>query len=144
MKRVWLCVFLAVSMTALVFAQNTKTHGTPPEKTTISGTLGIAKGYLALRSGSDTYYVMGLNRFVGFIDGLKEGAQVSLEGYAFAIPQNDEGKAFTVTKLSLNGKDYDLDTGRNFAIRGNFVPPQGWGPPGPGNVPGGRRSSGRR
>ena len=117
MKRIWLCVFLTASMAVMVFAQGEKRRDAKaaPEKTTISGTLGIAKGAIALKSGSDTYYVMGLNRIAGFIDGLKEGAQVSLEGYAFAVPRSDEEKIFRVTKLTLNGKDYDLDTGRNFA-----------------------------
>jgi hypothetical protein len=148
MKRVWLCVLLIVSMTGLIFAQSAKTQKTNPEKTTISGALGIAKGAIALKSGNDTYYVMGLNRFIGFIDGLKEGAQVTLEGYALTSPRNGEVKTFRVTKLTLNGKDYDLDTG-NFAPRGNFNPPPpgwGWGP-GPNNMPvpnRNGRSNGRR
>jgi hypothetical protein len=131
MKRIWLCVLLIASMAALVFAQGEKRRVAAPEKTTISGTLGIAKGSIALKSGSDTYYVKGLGRFVGFIDGLKEGAQVTVEGYAFAIPRTNEGKVFRVTKLTLNGKDYDLDSGgpagnsRGFAPQGNFSPPQG-------------------
>jgi hypothetical protein len=113
MKRIWLCVFLAASMTVLVFAQGEKRWEprAAPEKTSVSGTLGIAKGSIALKSGDDTYSVMALNRFVGFIDGLKEGAQVNLEGYAFTVPRNAEGKVFRVTKLTLNGKDYDLDFG---------------------------------
>jgi hypothetical protein len=141
MKRVWLCVFLAASMTGLIFAQNAKTQETPPEKSTISGALGIAKGSIALKSGNDTYYVMGLNRFVGFIDGLKEGARVSLEGYAFPLPNNNGGKGFKVTKLTLNGKDYDLDSG-NGVSRKNFSPPP---PRGPGpNRDGNRRHNGRK
>jgi hypothetical protein len=135
MKRICLCLFLAAATVGLVFAQGEKRRapGAVPEKTVISGILGIAKGSIALKSGNDTYYVMGLNRFVGFIDGLKEGAQVNLEGYAFTSPQNDEGKVFKVTKLTLNGKDYDLDSAGNFAgspggfgTRRNFNPSQGW------------------
>jgi hypothetical protein len=160
MKRIWLCAVLAASMAALAFAQGENRQGqkAAPEKIVINGALGIAKGSIALKSGNDTYYVMGLNRFVGFIDGLKEGAQVSLEGYAFPLP-NNEGKGFKVAKLTLNGKDYDLGSGRSFAGNfGNGAPRKNFSPPpprGPGpnrdsrqlpqrNAPGSRWHGGRK
>jgi hypothetical protein len=46
----------------------------------------LVNGMIAVQSGGKTYYVGGLNRLIGFIDGLKEGASVKLEGYAFALP----------------------------------------------------------
>ncbi|AEF80831.1 hypothetical protein [Leadbettera azotonutricia] len=159
MKRICLCVILVAATAGLVFAQgeNRRESKAAPVKITISGALGVANGSIALKSGNDTYYVMGLDRFVGFIDGLKEGAQVSLEGYAFAIPQNNEGKVFRVTKLTLNGKDYDLDSGKRLAGHpkgfaggpgafwgpGNFYPHQGWAP-GPGNAPGQKHDNRQR
>jgi hypothetical protein len=78
-----------------------------PEKTTVSGKLSLLNGRIALQSGSITYYVSGLSRLIGFVDGLKEGAQVSLEGYAVKA-QEENSMLFRSIKLSLNGKDYDL------------------------------------
>jgi hypothetical protein len=121
-------------MTAgLVFAQSTgqlspKPSGPEsfagPEKSEISGNLEISHGFISVESGGVVYYVMGLHRFFGFIDGLKAGAAVTLEGYARlqqnAAPergsrqmrefmrQNQNLRFFRVTKLSIGGKDYDL------------------------------------
>ena len=63
---------------------------------------------IAVTANEITYLTVGLNRFVGFIDGLKEGAQVSLEGNAFTRPGNDKVKALHVRKMTLNGKEYDM------------------------------------
>ncbi|MDR0878255.1 MAG: hypothetical protein LBN21_09390 [Treponema sp.] len=82
-----------------------------PEKTTLSGVLGIKGGMIALENSGVTYYLVGLNRFVGFIDGLKAGAAVTLEGFAAPLPQAQqkiEGQFFRITKLTLAGKDYEL------------------------------------
>jgi hypothetical protein len=49
-----------------------------------------------------------LTRYIGFIDGLKEGAAVTLEGYALPSPQNNPVKFLHIQKMTLNGKDYDL------------------------------------
>jgi hypothetical protein len=81
---------------------------TPPEQTTVSGNLGIRSGMLSIESGGSLYYVMGLDRFIGFIDGLKEGAAVSLTGYVFDSPRRSGAKIFRVTELRLSGKSYDL------------------------------------
>jgi hypothetical protein len=42
----------------------------------------------------------------GFVDGLKEGAEVTLAGYAIDIPVAPEYKYFLVDKLTFNGKEY--------------------------------------
>jgi hypothetical protein len=63
---------------------------------------------IAVVSGDTTWLVRGLNRYVGFIDGLKEGAQVTLEGYAISSPRNDKIKSLQAQKMTLNGKDYEL------------------------------------
>ena len=78
------------------------------ESASVSGNLTIVRGMIAVSSGDVTYLAGGLQRFVGFIDGLKEGAAVTLEGSAFAVPQNDKVKFLLVQKMTLNGKDYDL------------------------------------
>ena len=79
-----------------------------PENATVTGNLTIAQGMIAVVSGETTWLVRGLNRYVGFIDGLKEGAQVTLEGYAMSSPRNDKIKLLQVQKMTLNGKDYEL------------------------------------
>jgi hypothetical protein len=57
-----------------------------------------------------------LDRLFGFVDGLKEGAPVKLDGYAADIPIAPEYKFFLVEKLTLNGKEYGgLLSGRHMA-----------------------------
>ena len=79
-----------------------------PENATVSGNLTIAQGMIAVVSGDTTWLVRGLDRYVGFIDGLKEGAQVTLEGYAMPGPRDSNIKSLYVQKMTLNGKDYEL------------------------------------
>jgi hypothetical protein len=79
-----------------------------PENVNVSGNLTIAQGMIAVTEKDTTYLVMGLNRYIGFIDGLKEGAAVTLEGYALPSSQNRTVKLLNVHKMTLNGKDYDL------------------------------------
>ena len=79
-----------------------------PENVTVSGNLTIAQGIIAVVSGDTTWLVRGLDRYIGFIDGLKEGAMVTLEGYAMPSPRSDKIKSLQVQKMTLNGKDYEL------------------------------------
>jgi hypothetical protein len=117
MKKIVLMCLLAALIAGSVFAQfNTKPNApatapaaAPAAMTTIRGTLGLSNGRIAVVSGGVTYYVRGLGRFVGFIDGLKDGAQVTLEGYA--APPRVEGQkeqSFRPVKLTLNGKTYEV------------------------------------
>jgi len=132
MKRIILFCTLVFCATALVVAQgnnccgpdrfsrgprpyaweqNSPRNQTPrssPENVSVSGNLTIAQGMIAVVSGDTTWLVRGLNRYVGFIDDLKEGAQVTLEGYAMSSPRNDKIKSMQVQKMTLNGKDYEL------------------------------------
>jgi hypothetical protein len=89
------------------------------EQAKVSGNLSIVHGRVAVLSGDTTYYAGGLDRFIGFIEGLKEGAQVSLEGAAYQLPGDTKAKILRVDKLTLNGKDYDLSPVRAEA----FAPP---------------------
>ncbi|MDR2792245.1 MAG: hypothetical protein LBB61_01080 [Treponema sp.] len=83
------------------------------EKSTASGSLALVKGRIAVQSDNVTCYLTGINRLIGFVDGLKEGAKVTLEGYAITIPKSNpaaaEEKIFRITKLSFNGKEYELN-----------------------------------
>jgi hypothetical protein len=80
--------------------------GQPLSAVTIKGPLSFVNSQIAVKSAGTTYYVRGLNRLFGFVDGLKEGAEVTLEGYAIDIPIAPEYKYFLVDKLTFNGKEY--------------------------------------
>ena len=79
------------------------------ESVSVSGNLTIVQGMIAIVSGDTTWLIRDLSRYVGFIDGLKEGAQVTLEGYAIPVGPRDKNiKSLQVQKMTLNGKDYEL------------------------------------
>jgi hypothetical protein len=88
----------------------------------VTGTLQLKNGFIALVSGDDVYYVPAISRLVGFIDGLKEGKQVSVEGLTSNRDQRG-GKFLHLVKLTVDGKAYDFPT---FAggQQGNFGPGQ--------------------
>jgi hypothetical protein len=121
MKKMILFVLLAATTGGILFAQ-ADWHPRPvmperpavPDAITIRGTLGLSDGRIAVISGDTIYYVRGLGRYIGFIDGLKEGALVSLEGFVFN-PRNPAQKTdapkvsiFRPVKLTLNGKIYEV------------------------------------
>jgi hypothetical protein len=106
MKKMVLCILLAAGG-GVLFAQPVAQSGTPAA--TIKGTLGLSSGILAVKSGNITYYCRGLERYIGFIDGLKDGAQVSIEGYAAAPTiEGQTDRIFYPVKLTINGKDYEV------------------------------------
>ena len=147
MKRFALFTVLALGIVALVTAQgsgpwgmmgpgfgprmpgtgnwnrgNTRLQFTR-EDVTVSGDLTIVQGSLAVKSGDITYVTTGLSRFIGFIDTLKEGARVSLEGTAITNPRDEKTKYLMVTKLTIAGKSYDI--GRPLPVFPNRqTPPQ--------------------
>jgi hypothetical protein len=53
------------------------------------------------------WYLPGLDRYIGFIDGLDPGEAVDLEGYASSRGSSQE-RYFQPTRLILDGMDYDL------------------------------------
>ncbi len=74
----------------------------------VEGKLALVNGMIAIVAKGTTYYVGGLQHLVGFVDGLKEGAAVKVEGYAQQLPMAPEYSHLRITKLTFNGKDYDL------------------------------------
>jgi hypothetical protein len=93
----------------------------PAEKTTLSGTLALEQGRIVLKSGNNSYIVRGIQPLLGFVDGLKEDASVSLEGYVreftFKSTRKDGDtvetteniiRSIRVTKISLGSKSYDI------------------------------------
>jgi len=97
---------------------------------TIDGTLQLKDGFVAVESGDSVYYVPLLTRYIGFIEGLKEGANVSVEGRLFR-------NFIQPTKITLNNKSYDFPSlnrapgfsdqrpgfrSNNWSNRNNFMP----------------------
>ena len=117
MKRKILVILLVLGLAAIVSAQTTsqgtergqKSHRHPAaDPVTVSGSLIVSHGMPALQNGDVTYIVGGINRLSGFVDGLKEGAQVTIEGKAITSPRNDNLKFLRPSSLSLGGKTYDM------------------------------------
>jgi hypothetical protein len=103
MKRAVLFVLLAVAAGGMLFAQTAAI--------TISGTLGLSSGRIAVTSGAVIYYVRELGHYIGFIDGLRDGAQVTLQGYASAPSiEGQTERLFFPVKLTLDGKVYEVGT----------------------------------
>jgi hypothetical protein len=74
----------------------------------IRGTLTVAKGMLALNDDEGVlWYLPGLDRYVGFIDGLDAGEEAALEGYAPPRGSSQE-RYFQPTRLIFDEMDYDL------------------------------------
>ena len=105
------------------------------EKATVEGKLELVSGRIAIKQDAKTYYVMLPARLYGFIDGLKEGATVKIEGYAHAVPTLKDSFAFRASTLTLNGKTYDL--GQTAAAVGPMGGMMG------GGMMGGRQGNGR-
>ena len=108
---------MTFGLAAMISAQGWGGNRMPPrlpaaESVTVSGGLVVAYGLPALKSGDVTYILGGVNRLVGFIDGFKEGAQVTVEGSAFTSPKDNTVKFLRALKLSVNNKTYDLSQPR--------------------------------
>jgi hypothetical protein len=119
MKRSIPLVLILLAAGGAVFAQAPDREAFQRQTETISGSLALIDGRIALRSGTSTYYVAGLRRLIGFVDGLKEGAAVNLEGFSRALPGGSDYRIFLVTKLTLNGKDYELPPPRRPGFAGH-------------------------
>ena len=78
------------------------------EKISLEGTLELVDSRVAIKKDSKTYFVMIPNRLYGFVDGLKEGASVKVEGYSHEIPGLKDTYAVRVNTLTLNGRTIDL------------------------------------
>jgi len=93
-------------ITVTVSAQNRGNRQVEYKSVNITGTLQLEKGFVAVKSGDSVYSIPLLNRYIGFIDGLKEGNTISLEGYEFR-------NFIHPVKATINEKSYDFSMGRN-------------------------------
>ncbi|MDR0497826.1 MAG: hypothetical protein LBH42_09445 [Treponema sp.] len=126
MKQKLLFFVLIIGIAAIASAQvrDRNQHRPAVETVTVTGNLIVAHGMPAIKSGDVTYIVSGINRLVGFIDGLKEGAQVSIEGIALANPRNETLKFLRLSKLTIGGKTYDLAPPEGFSMGGWWMNPR--------------------
>ena len=129
--------FLTIgAVSAQVWGPRTAPDRRVPEPVKIEGTLQLQNGQFAVASGNNIYYVPMIARYVGFIENLKEGSNVSFEGYV-------SGNLLMPLKMTISGKTYDLaPSGAGIRQRGDldrlndrnfdrFGP--GFGPGGPGS-----------
>jgi hypothetical protein len=80
------------------------------EKITLEGTLELVNARVAIKKDAKTYYVMIPSRLYGFVDGLKEGASVKVEGYVHDFYGVKDSYAVRAEKLTIAGKTIDLGT----------------------------------
>jgi hypothetical protein len=77
----------------------------PPQTVTAAGTLQLLNGMIAIVNSGEAYYVPNLEGLTRFIDGLKEGTEVTAEGYAY---KNNAYTFLRLSKLTVNGKSYNF------------------------------------
>jgi len=107
MKRFGFVLLIAVLLAGTVSAQSRDNQRQNNAVVTIEGTLKLDRGFVAVESGDSVYYVPMLNRYIGFISDLREGAGVSVEGYA-------SRRIINPTKITIEGKSYDfIASGQN-------------------------------
>lgn len=127
MKKLVFGLMMALAVVTLVSAQAGRspaaTNGTAvtaQETVKVDGKLALIDGRIAVKSGDKTYYLNNIGRLTGFIDGLKEGAAIKAEGYVCAIDTETANTNVMVTKLTVNGKDYDLGATGGMGNRGGM------------------------
>jgi hypothetical protein len=109
MKKVVVILTIAFLAVGTLSAQGWGPRNAP-ESVKIEGTLQLHNGQFAVASGNNIYYVPRIARYVGFIDSLKEGANVSFEGYV-------SGNFLLPVKMTISGKTYDLAPGAALGSR---------------------------
>ena len=120
MKKIVFLTLIAFISIGVVFGQARdfrRANPALPETVQLEGTLQLQNGHIVLSTGTAEYFIPGLMRYIGFIDGLKEGARITAEGYAFR-------NFLHTTKLTIDGREYD------FAVNPGWRQMGSWGPMG--------------
>jgi hypothetical protein len=115
MKKIVFAVLIAFAVTGAVFAQNWGNPRGMVQSVTVSGTLQLQNGQIAVAQGNTVYFVPILQRYIGFIDGLKEGTAVSISGYV-------SGNFLQPVQMTLDGKAYDFQNPVNNGGYANYGP----------------------
>ncbi|MDR0302248.1 MAG: hypothetical protein LBI04_08065 [Treponema sp.] len=112
MKKLTIFLLVSVLFAGTAFAQKDDTRQNRDNRNrndrkreaatvTVEGVLQLEKGVVAVASGDSVYYVPMLTRYIGFIDGLKEGTKVSVQGF-------QSKSLIRPVKVTINGKSYDF------------------------------------
>ena len=99
MKKLVFITIITFLAIGTVSAQTWEGAVAPPA--TFEGTLQLQQGQIALSAGNAVFFVPALSQYIGFIDGLKEGARISILGYAF-------GNTLRPVQFTIDGRSYDL------------------------------------
>ena len=102
MKKAFFVLAIAVLAVGMVSAQNWGNPWGVAQTVTVEGTLGLQNGNIVLTSGDTVYFVPMLSRYVGFVEGLREGARVSVQGYAGSY------NMLMPVSFTVGGKSYDV------------------------------------
>ena len=100
-KRFIIFLFIAVLFVGSIFAQERGNRQREVNSITIEGTVKLERGIVAVESGSNVYYVPLLTRYIGFINELKEGVRISVEGIGFR-------NFIHPAKITIDSKSYDF------------------------------------
>jgi hypothetical protein len=106
-------LLIALFAIGTVPAQNWRNPWGAAQSRTVNGTLQLQNGLIAVQDGTAIYFVPMLERYIGFIEGLKEGSRISIEGYV-------SGNYIEPLKITINGKSYDF-------LANGYGPGRGYG-----------------
>jgi hypothetical protein len=132
LKRLLFFLILIFGFAVIASAQERESgrnqRGFPSGETvTVSGTLTVAQGMPAINRGDTTYLLLGISRLTGFVDGLREGAQVTIEGTALTNRGDNTLIFLRPSTLTLNGRSYDLAMPQVLNdLRGQIPPRDSW------------------
>ncbi|MCL2006931.1 MAG: hypothetical protein FWG77_02480 [Treponema sp.] len=102
MRKLIFFTLIALLAVGTISAQGWGNFG-PTETTRVEGTLQLQQGQIAISTGTTSFFIPMLNRYIGFVDGLREGARVTVTGYTY-------GNVIHLTHFSVGGREYDLST----------------------------------
>ena len=120
MKKLGLVMVIAFLAIGTASAQNWG-NGWASQAISVTGTLQLRNGEIAVVSGNNAYFVPALTRYIGFIEGLREGAQISMTGFA-------SGNYIQPTSVTANGKTYDFNANvPQGGVQGTPYGGYGWG-----------------
>jgi hypothetical protein len=100
MKKALFVALVGFVLAGLASAQGYGAAGVP--RVSVSGTVGLANGIITVSDGKTTYFAPALTRYIGFIDGFKEGAQVTVQGFL------DPSNTLRPATLTINGASYAI------------------------------------
>ncbi len=139
MAKRFLVVLAVLSLATAAFAngQNEKDQAGAfqGDKLTIKGTVSFQSGPHAILKSGDKQYLLMVPPYLVYNSGVKEGAQVAVQGYPLSYPprmgwvsSNANLIGLFVTQATIDGKDYDLSRYYGQLMMGGRGP--GFGPGG--------------